>query len=146
MSVSFTTVLRQAQTKNATGIPVPPEKVAELGGGKAPLVKVTVRGYSYRSKVAVYGNECLIGFSSEHREATGLKGGDAVEVTLELDTEPRTVEVPDDLLKALKEAGLEEIFEKAAPSRRKEYVRQVNEAKSPETRERRIGKIVAELS
>jgi hypothetical protein len=146
MSVSFTTTLRQAETKNATGISVPPDKVAELGGGKAPLVKVTVNGYSYRGKVAVYGGECLIGFSAEHRDATGINGGDTIDVTLELDTEPRMVEVPDDLLSALKEANLMEVFEKAAPSRRKEYVRQVVEAKSPETRERRIGKIVDELS
>lgn len=145
MSVTFTTTLRQAETKNATGISVPSELVAELGGGKAPLVKATVNGYAYRGKVAVYGGECLLGFSAEHRAASGIQGGDPIEVTLELDTEPRTVEIPEDLRAALESAAKLETFEKAAPSRQKEFVRGVAEAKSAETRARRIAKVVESL-
>ena len=69
-----------------------------------------------------------------------------VEVTLELDTEPRTVDVPDDLAAALAaKPGAREAFDKLAPSARKEHVRQVETAKAQETRERRIAKIVAGL-
>jgi hypothetical protein len=142
MSVSFTTTLRQAETKNAAGIVVPVTLVAELGGGKAPLVVVTVNGYTYRGKVAVYDGECMIGFSSEHRTATGIVGGDAISVTLELDLAPRVVEVPDDLARALAQAGVTEAFASLAPSRKKEFVRQVEEAKTEETRQRRIAKVV----
>jgi uncharacterized protein YdeI (YjbR/CyaY-like superfamily) len=83
--------------------------------------------------------------SKAHRAASGLKGGDAVEVTLELETTPRTVEVPADLARALAKAKLSKVFEGQAPSKRKEFVRQVEEAKTAETRERRIAKIIAQL-
>ena len=79
---------------NNTGIEVPDEVVEQLGAGKRPPVIVTVNGFTYRSTVAVMGGRNLISFSSDKRAATGLAGGDAIEVTLELDTEPRTVEVP----------------------------------------------------
>jgi uncharacterized protein YdeI (YjbR/CyaY-like superfamily) len=69
-----------------------------------------------------------------------------VEVTLELDTEPRTVEVPDDLTAALAEKpGAREAFDALSYSIRKEHVRQVETAKAQETRERRIANIVAKL-
>lgn len=145
MSVTFKTTLRQSETKNATGITVPAEVVEQLGGGKAPLVKVTINGYGYRGKVAVMGGEHLIGFSAEHRAASGIGPGEEVEVTLELDTEPRVVELPEDLRAALESAGRMEAFEKAAPSRKKEFVRQVTEAKSAETRARRVEKVVEGL-
>jgi uncharacterized protein YdeI (YjbR/CyaY-like superfamily) len=88
----------------------------------------------------------MISLSKAHREAAGLKAGDKVTVTLELETTPRTVEVPDELAKALSKAGARKTFDALAPSKRKEFVRQVAEAKAPETRERRIEKIVASLS
>lgn len=79
---------------NNTGIEVPAEVVEQLGAGKRPPVIVTVNGFSYRSTVAVMGGRFLISFSSDKRAATGLAGGDAIEVTVEVDAEPRTVEVP----------------------------------------------------
>ena len=146
MAETFTTTLQQAEGLNATGINIPPEVIAALGTQKRPKVKVTVNGYTYRNTVAVFGDVFMVGVSQAHREAAGLKAGDQIEVTLELDTEPRTVEVPEDLRAALSEkAGAMEAFDALAFSRRKEFVRQVEEAKAQETRERRIGKIVAEL-
>jgi uncharacterized protein YdeI (YjbR/CyaY-like superfamily) len=109
-------------------------------------VKIYLPGYSYRTTVAVMGGKFMIPLSAAHRTAAGLKAGDPVEVTLELDTEPRTVEIPEDLAAALSEKnGATEAFDKLAPSRKKEFVRQVVEAKAEETRQRRIAKIVAEL-
>lgn len=143
MKTTFKTNIKQVG--NNTGIEVPPENIAELGAGKKPAVKVTVSGYSYNNTVAVMGGKYMISFSSAHRAASGLKGGDPVEVTLELETTPRTIEVPEDLKSALAKADLEATFEKQAPSKRKEFVRQVEEAKTQETRERRIAKIVEQL-
>ncbi|MEQ8675045.1 MAG: YdeI/OmpD-associated family protein [Aggregatilineales bacterium] len=142
---TFTTTIFQAEGKNATGIKVPAEAVEALGKGKRPPVKVSVGDYTYRSTVAGYGDVFLLPFSAEHRDASGLGAGDEVEVTLELDTEPRTVELPDDLAQALEEAGVTEAFDKSAPSARKEFVRQVESAKAQDTRERRIAKIVEKL-
>jgi hypothetical protein len=145
MKATFTTRIFQAEGMNATGIQVPPEAVASLGKGKKPPVKVTVNGYTYRSTVAVYGDTYLLPFAKEHRDATGIQAGDEVEITLELDEAPRTVDVPDDLAAALEAAGVRAAFDKLAPSARKEHVRQVKTAKAQETRERRIAKIVGSL-
>jgi hypothetical protein len=143
MAVTFTTTLNQAEDKNAAGIIIPPEVMAELTTQKRPAVIVTMNGYSYRNTIAVYGGVFMVGLSQEHRNASGIKGGDQVVVTLELDTEPRTVEVPEDLAAALAaKPGATEAFAALATSRRKEFVRQVMDAKTQETRDRRIAGIV----
>jgi hypothetical protein len=139
----FKTTLLQAKGMNATGIEIPPEIVEGLGAGKKPPVKVTIKGYTYRNTVAVMGGKYMVGVAAEHREKAGVKGGDKVEVTLELDTAPREVEVPKDLAAALKKAGARAAFDKLAFSHRKEHVRAIEEAKAPETRMRRIEKAVA---
>jgi hypothetical protein len=145
MKTTFTTHLLKDDKVNATGIVVPPEAIEALGKSRKPPVVVTIGGFTYRSTVAVMGGQFLIPLSQERRAAAGVEGGQTVEVTLELDTEPRTVEVPEDLAGALKAAGKTAAFEKVAPSMRKEHVRQVEEAKTQETRERRIARIVEKL-
>ncbi|MBK7917886.1 MAG: DUF1905 domain-containing protein [Chloroflexi bacterium] len=146
MQITFKTVVTQEENMNATGLPVPAEAVATLDSGKRPKVKVSLNDYTYRSTVAAYGEVFMLPLSKEHRDAAGVKAGDEVEVMLELDTEPRTVEVPDDLAMALEEGGVTAVFDALAPSKRKEHVRQVTSAKAEGTRQRRIAKIVTTLS
>ncbi len=147
MTVKFTTTILKAEGLNATGIAVPPEVVAALGKTKKPPVKVSLNGYTYRSTVAAYGDVFMLPLSQEHRAAAGVAAGDQVEVTLEVDTEPRTVEVPADLAAALAEKpGLRAAFDALSYTNRKEYVRQVESAKAAETRTRRIAAIVAKLA
>ncbi len=146
MGVKFTTNIAKDQTLNATGISVPADLIAELGAGKKPKVTVSLNGYTYRSTVAVMGGLFMLPLSQAHRAAAGLKPGDKVEVTLELDLESRKVEIPEDLKAALSaQAGALAAFEKLSDSRRKEFVRQVEEAKTQETRDRRIVGIVAKM-
>lgn len=135
-----------AQMGNNTGIEVPPEVIEQLGGGKRPAVKVVVNGFAYDSTVGVMGGRFLVPFSSDKRAATGIAGGDALVVELEIDTAPRTVDVPDDLAAALAAAGLTEAFDRLAPSHRKAHVTSVQRAKAAETRARRIDAVVAKLS
>ncbi len=106
---------------------------------------VTIVDFSYRSTVAVMGGQFLIPLSQERRAAAGVEAGQTIAVTMELDTEPRTVEVPEDLAAALEAAGKTAAFEKVAPSMKKEHVRQVEEAKTQETRERRIARIIEKI-
>jgi len=143
--ITFHTTILQTG-KNTAGIQVPEEIIEKLGSGKRPLVRVTINNYTYRSAVAVMAGKYMISFSSAHRKAAGVQGGDDADITLELDLEPRTVEIPKDLEDALIKANALDVFEKSAPSMKKEYVRQVIEAKAQETRERRINKIVDKLS
>lgn len=147
MSITFTTNLIQAEGKNATGISVPGNVISALGTHKKPKIKVTINSrYTYRSTVAAYRDVYMIPLSAEHRNAAGIKAGDEIEVTLELDEEPRTVDVPDDLAVALtQQPGIREAFDALSYSKRKEFVRQVEDAKSQETRERRIAGVVAKV-
>ena len=146
MKLTYTTTITQEEGLNATGIPVPADVVTALGQGKRPPVVVTVGGHSYRSTVAAYGDVFMLPLSQERRAAAGVEAGQTVEITLELDAEPRTVDVPDDLAAALAERpGLRAAFDALSYSTRKEHVRQVETAKAAETRQRRIAKIVAGL-
>lgn len=147
MKATFTTLVLKDDKVNATGLPVPAEAVAAMGSGKKPKVKVSLKGYTYRSTVAAYGEVFMLPLSAEHREAAGVQAGDSVEVTIELDVEPRTVQVPDDLAEALAAApGAREAFDRLSYTMRKEYVRQVESAKAQETRLRRIANIAAKLA
>jgi bifunctional DNA-binding transcriptional regulator/antitoxin component of YhaV-PrlF toxin-antitoxin module len=140
----FKTILKQAKDMNATGIEIPPEIIEGFGQGKRPKVVLTVKGHTYRSTVAVMGGRYMIGVPSEHRAAAGVKGGDRIEVQLELDDAPRVVEIPADLAAALKKAKATAGFDALSYTFRKEHVRSINEAKADDTRARRIEKAVAE--
>ncbi len=139
----FETIL--LQTGNNTGIEVPPEVIAALGGGKRAPVAITVNGYAYRSTIGIMGGKALVPFSSEHRAASGLKGGDAITVDIELDVAPREVVVPEDFAMAIDAAGLRAAFDTLAFSHRKEHVRAIEDAKTADTRARRIGKAIEML-
>ena len=142
--ITFHTTILQTG-KNTAGIQVPEEIIQNLGPGKRPLVRVTINKYTYLSAVAVMNGKYMISFSPEHRKAAGAQGGDEADITVKLDLEPRTVEILNDLKHALMKAKALNAFENSAPSMKKEYVRQVEEAKAQETRERRIAKIVEKL-
>jgi uncharacterized protein YdeI (YjbR/CyaY-like superfamily) len=102
-------------------------------------VNVTLNGYSYRTTVGVMGGEFMIPLSAEHREKAGLAAGDAVKVTLTLDSAPRTVEVPEDLAAELaKEPDAKAFFESLSYSQQLAHALAVGGAKKPETRERRL--------
>jgi hypothetical protein len=139
---TFKTTVTQAADMNATGFVVPPEVVETLASGKRPRVRVTLKGYTYRSTVAVMGGQFVLPLAAEHRDKAGVKAGDRLEVALELDTAPREVEVPADFAAALKNAGARTAFDTLAYTHRKEHVRAIEEARQPETRARRIDKAV----
>jgi len=124
------------------GIVVPEEVVAGLGKGKRPHVTVTINGYTYRNTIAVMDGKFMVGVAGEHRKPAGVEDGGVVDVTIELDTAPREVEIPDDLAAALDAAGVRGAFDALPFSHRKEHVRAITEAKAPETRTRRIAKAV----
>ncbi len=143
--MKFRTVIRHSGI-NATGIDIPDEIVAAIGAGKKPPVSVTVNGYSYRSTVATVDGRSMVGFSAAHRSASGISGGDEVDVDIVLDTAPRVVEVPSDLRAALDaEPRARDTFERLSNSMKGYHVAQVLGAKSPETRQRRIDKSIAVL-
>lgn len=139
-----TTVL---QSGNNTGLVVPENILEELGGGKRPLVVVSVNDYVYRSAIAKMGDKFLISLSAENRANAKVKGGDEVNLTLELDTAPREVELPSEFAAALnKNKTAKSAFDKLAPSKKKAIVVSINDAKTEETKTRRIEKAIESLS
>jgi hypothetical protein len=144
--MKFRTTLLQAE-KNATGIQIPDEVVASLGAGKRPPVRITINGYRYRNTVAVMGGVFMVGVSAEHRKGAGISGGDAIEVEIELDTEPRLVTVPPDFQAALDQAAdAQRFFAGLSYSNQRRHVLAIEEAKTAETRQRRIDKALSQLS
>jgi Bacteriocin-protection, YdeI or OmpD-Associated/Domain of unknown function (DUF1905) len=131
--------------KTATGIDVPEKVIDSLGGGKRPPIVVTFAGHSYRTTVGVMAGRYLIPVSAEQRAAAGVTAGDELTVTVTLDEAPREVEVPEDLAAALKKAKLRADFDKLSPSNQKRHALSVIGAKTDETRQRRVDKVLKEL-
>ena len=143
--LSFTTTV--FQSGNNTGIVVPDEIVEQLGKGKKPPVKVMINDHTYRNTVAVYGGQFMIGISADNRSKANVKGGDKITVTLELDIEPREVILPSDFEKALSNNTAAKIFfESLSYSNKRHYVLPIGQAKTGETRQRRIQKAISDLA
>jgi hypothetical protein len=124
-------------------IPVPFDAKSLFGKARAPVV-VTINGYSYRSTIANMGGPPFVPLRMSHRDAAGVKAGVPVEVTLALDEEVRTVDLPDDLAAALDAVpGARETWDKASFTHRREYVEALLDAKKPETRQKRLEKAIA---
>lgn len=141
----FTTTVDSAG-KTALGFKIPADVVESLGKGKRPPVLVTINGYTYRNTVAVYGGVYMVGVSAEHRGPANVKAGDVIEVDLELDTAPRVIEVPEDFAAALaSDAPAGAAFEALSYSNKSGFTIPIRDAKTPETRQRRIDKAIERL-
>src|SRR5437016_2390433 len=127
-----TRILQSGRT--ATGIRIPDGVVESLGAGRRPPIRVTIGGYTYRSTVAVMGDAYMVGVNADHRQAAGVKGGDEVDVEIELDTAPRTVDIPHDLAAALDaEPAARKTFDALSNSNQSWHVLQALGAKTDET-------------
>src|SRR5215204_2762926 len=142
---TFETVLEKHEHIDATGITVPFD-VEKIFGAKRVPVKAWINGAEYRGSVFRMGGKYMMAVPKAFRDAAGIKAGEKITVTIEKDTEKRTVEVPADLAEALKKNNLTEVFAKMSYTHQKEYVNAVREAKKEETRLRRIEKMIELLS
>ena len=129
-----TIVLTQDQVDRIRGVP---------GKGRVPLA-ITYRGTTYRTSVSLYRGQWMTVINKQMREG-GLVPGHDYTVDLSLDTAERTVDVPADFAKAMRAAGVRKAFDALSYSHRKEHVRVIEEAKKPETRQRRIEAAIAKL-
>ena len=137
----FTVELERVQ-RTATMFRVPFD-LKEAFGRARPPVKVTIRGHTWRTTPGVYDGVGHIVVNRAVKAATGVDAPDRVRVTMELDTEPRTVRVPPDLREALRaHPASAEAFSRLSFTHRREYVEWIEDAKRPETRRRRIASTV----
>jgi hypothetical protein len=131
----------------AAAVVLDDDQVTAIGeGAKRFPVRATVNGYTWRTTVTRMRGEFLLGLNREVRESAGVEAGDKVEVAIELDTDPREVEVPEPLARALSaDPDAQATFERLAFTHRKEYARWVAEAKREETRDRRVARALEML-
>jgi uncharacterized protein YdeI (YjbR/CyaY-like superfamily) len=93
------------------------------------------------------GGGChVLGIRKEIRNAIGKTFGDEVQITLEPDTEPREVKIPAELNEFFAQNSNAKLaFDKLSFTHRNEYVNWIEEAKKPETRQRRLEKTISNL-
>jgi hypothetical protein len=131
--------------KTAAGIEVPAKVVAALGSSKRPPVRATINGFTYRSTVAVMSGKFMLGVSNEVRKSAGVEAGDTVDIDLELDTEPREVELPPDFAAALdRNAKAKKFFAGLSYSGKRRLVTALD-VKAVDVRKQRIAKTVEQL-
>ena len=137
----------ESSGKQAAGLHVPVDVIEGLGGGKRPKVAITINGHTWRTSVGIINGEPMIGVPMEQRGPAGVQPGDVIEVDVVLDTSIREVQVPPDFASALAAAPeAERFFSSRNYSERRWFVLGIEDAKTPETRARRIEKAVARLS
>jgi hypothetical protein len=137
----------QSTGGNTAGFPIPDEFVTELGGGGRPKVVVRMNDFEFRSSIAKMGGEYWLGVSQDRRQAAGVAPGQTLDLEITLDTQERTIEVPDDLAQALAaEPAAQATFDGLSFSNKRYHVDQITGAKTAATRERRIAKSVETLA
>ena len=124
-----------------------PFDVEKAFGSKRPKVKATIDGIPYRGTLVRMGTEChLLLILKSIRVQTGKTFGDEVHLTVEADTSPRIVELPEGLKRAFQsEKEAKAFFEKLSYTHQKEYVTWINDAKKEETRQARVIKTIEML-
>ena len=137
----------QQDGKTATGITVPEDVLAALGGGRRPAVAVTINGHTFRTTIGSIRGVAKIPVSAAVRAAAGVSAGDVLVIEVAADASPRQVTVPDDLTAALtSDPVAAEFFAVLSYSHKNAYVTWIEEAKKPETRARRVAETVAMLA
>lgn len=128
-------------------MPIPTDVAASLGLKGMPKIQAVIAGLPYRGSLMPMGDGtyCL-GVLKSIQEAAGVGLGDTIEVLIELDTVPRSVEPPPDLAQVLnRDRRAAAAWAKLSFTNQKEIARSLEEAKKPATRERRLKAAVARL-
>lgn len=130
-----------------TLVPVPKEVAAKLGLKGMPKINAVIAGTPYRGSLMPMGDGtyCL-GVLKSIQETAGVGAGDAITIELELDTAPRIVELPPDLaIEIAHDKRAIAVWEAMSYTTKKEMARSLEEAKRPETRERRLAQALESL-
>lgn len=144
--VEFKTTLVKEKNSIACGINLPFAPKEKFGKARAP-VRVTINNHTFRTTTFTMGDRFWIPVNTENRTLANISAGDQIDVTMEVDTEPRIVTPPEDLLNTLrKKKTVFAKWEKLSYTHQKEFVRWIEEAKKPETRRRRIDKTIEQVA
>lgn len=144
MILTFDAEIQKHPGMNAAFIEFPYDVEKEFGKKGQVKVIATFDGVKYRGSLVKMERDChWIGLTQEIRKQIGKSHGDMVHVTIQEDTEPRIVEVPNDLKIQLDHHPQAlDLFQKLSYTHKKEYVRWITEAKREETRNSRLEKTI----
>ncbi len=141
----FTAELTKDDEVEGYGIELPFDPKAVFGRVRTP-VKVTLNGYTYPSTIFSMGGCYWVPVARVAREGAGVGPGEKIRVEIAEDDEPREVKAPADLARLLKaDAKLKTAWERLSFSHKREHASALEEAKKPETRARRLEKLVLAL-
>lgn len=145
--VKFKAVLKPDPTGTGTYIDVPREVIDSLRLKGRPKIQAVIAGHPYRGSLMPIGDgSYALGVLKAIQQAEGLKHGDAITVELEVDMAPRTVEPPADLQKLLtRDKRAAAAWERLSFTDKKEIARSLEDAKKPETRQRRLASALSKL-
>ncbi len=133
-------------TSSATGL-IPPFDVPKTFGTRARVpVRGTINGYPFRSSLMPMGGCYGMAVNKGMREGAGVEAGDEVDVVMERDDAPRTVDAPPELAKELaKNKKAQQRWDTLSFTFKKEMANCIREAKQDETRKRRLAKVMEVL-
>jgi len=145
--VRFKAVLQPDPTGAGTFVRIPPDVQAKLGLRGRPKIKSVIAGSPYRGSLMPMGDGTFcLGVLKAIQQAAGVTRGDTITVELELDAAPRIVEPPPDLAGALaRDKRAAARWDGMSFTNQKEMARSLEEAKKPETRERRLAAALERL-
>jgi Domain of unknown function (DUF1905)/Bacteriocin-protection, YdeI or OmpD-Associated len=112
--------------------------------GRVPI-RASIHGTPYAGSLSKYGRQHVLGILKSIRDQIGANIGDEIEIEIWKDDATRTIDIPADFLQALSANGYLGQFEKLSYTNRKEYCRWINEAKTEQTRTRRVQNAVEQV-
>ena len=143
--IQFKAIIKQNGSMNAAFVEFP-FSTEELFNkkGQVKIKAIFDDKVEYRGSLAKMKSDChILGLTQEIRKQLGKTFGDEISVNLIEDKEERTVEVAEDIMSIFNEnPEAKALFDKMSYTHRKEYIRWINEAKKPETRENRRIKMI----
>jgi Domain of unknown function (DUF1905)/Bacteriocin-protection, YdeI or OmpD-Associated len=145
--MKFQARLQPDPTGAGTFVEVPNKVARALGLRGRPKVQALIAGHPYRGSLMPTGEGVFcLGVLKSIQESAGVTRGDTITVELEIDTAPRVVDPPADLAKVLaRDRVAAAAWEKLSYTNKREIAISLEEAKKPETRERRLAAARAKL-
>ncbi len=119
-----------------------PFNVFETFGKKRVKIRAMIDAVEYRGLLTPMGGKYGLFMNKEVRDKVGKTYGNTVHISIEEDTEPRVVEIPQDLLEAMLAADVKPFFDSLSFTNQKEYVQWILDAKKEETRQNRLLKAI----
>ncbi|WP_213277641.1 YdeI/OmpD-associated family protein [Chryseobacterium indologenes] len=144
-TIEFSAIIKQNGEMNAAFVEFP-FSTEELFNKKGQVkIKALFDGnVEYRGSLAKMKSDChILGLTQEVRKQLGKTFGDEVSVSLTEDKEERVVEIAEDIVSVFNEnPEAKTLFDKMSYTHKKEYIRWIEEAKKPQTRENRKIKMI----